>query len=64
MNLDGIMLSEISQTEKTKYSLLSLICESKINITEIVGMILIYTVKLGNHYPRQLTECSKCGYYN
>ena len=26
MNLDGIMLSEISQTEKTKYSLLSLIC--------------------------------------
>ena len=26
MNLEGIMLSEISQTEKDKYSMLSLIC--------------------------------------
>ena len=26
MNLEGIMLSEISQTEKTKYSMLSLAC--------------------------------------
>ena len=26
MNLEGIMLREISQTEKDKYSMLSLIC--------------------------------------
>ena len=26
MDLEGIMLSEISQTEKDKYSMLSLIC--------------------------------------
>ena len=26
LNLEGIMLSEISQTEKDKYSMLSLIC--------------------------------------
>ena len=26
MNLEGITLSEISQTEKTKYSMLSLTC--------------------------------------
>ena len=26
MNLEGIMLSEISQTEKDKYSILPLIC--------------------------------------
>ena len=27
MNLEGIMLNEISQTEKDKYCMLSLICE-------------------------------------
>ena len=27
MNLEGIMLSEISQTEKDKYCMISLICE-------------------------------------
>ena len=27
MDLEGIMLSEISQTEKDKYCMLSLICE-------------------------------------
>ena len=29
MNLEGIMLSEISQTEKHKYYMVSLICETK-----------------------------------
>ena len=29
MDVEGIMLSEISETEKDKYCMLSLICESK-----------------------------------
>ena len=31
MDLEDIMLSEISQTEKDKYHMISLICETKTN---------------------------------
>ena len=34
MHLEGIMLSEITQTQKDKYYMISLIVESKTNKTE------------------------------
>ena len=36
MDLETVILSEVSQTEKEKYCVISLICESKKNTNEFI----------------------------
>ena len=47
MDLEDIMLSEISQTEKDKYCMFSLIESKKAKLTEIESRIMVTRVELG-----------------
>ena len=56
LDLDGIMTTEISQTEKDKYSMISLTCailKSKINGTNITKEKQIH------RYREQIGGCQK-----